>query len=271
MAACRSGMRDGSVKSQSGGMLRRPAWASRDLTARAHATTSRSMISPLAPYASIADRLGEIQARIRVATLGCERAEGSVALVAVSKTHPAEDVLQAAACGQLLFGENRVQEAEQKFPAVRVLYPHLRLHLIGGLQTNKALDAVRVADVIETLDRPKLLDALARACEREGRAPDFLVQVNVGNEPQKAGVSRADADGFIEACQARLGGAVKGLMCIPPVDAPPAPHFAWLAACAGRHGLSVLSMGMSADFETAITEGATHVRVGSAVFGSRMG
>ena len=271
-------MRTGSVNSQSGGMPCRPARASRALTARPHATTFQSMLSPpphdspildSIPTDTIANRLSDIQTRIRLAARVAGREEGSVSLVAVSKTHPAESILQAVACGQRLFGENRVQEAAAKFPGIRRLYPDIRLHLIGALQTNKAFDAVQVADVIETLDRPKLLDALAQACERAGRRPDILVQVNVGDEPQKAGVSRAGADDFISACRARLGDAVTGLMCIPPLDQPPGPHFSWLAACAERHSLSVLSMGMSADFEDAIAHGATHVRVGSAIFGHR--
>jgi len=201
------------------------------------------------------------------------RSPGSVQLVAVSKTYPAADVLQVLGAGQAVFGENRVQEAAAKFGPLRAGHPGLRLHLIGPLQTNKARDAVRAADVIETLDRPRLADAIADALGREGMAdgagPSLLVQVNVGDEPQKAGVLRADADAFIEQCQSRLGTAVTGLMCIPPADAPPGPHFVWLAATAARHGLHTLSMGMSADFEIAIMHGATHIRVGSALFGAR--
>ncbi len=173
------------------------------------------------------------------------------------------------AAGHTDFGENRVQEATAKFAPLRPSHPTLRLHLIGALQTNKARDAVRLADVIEVLDRPRLLSALAQAQETEGRRPDYLIQVNVGDEPQKAGVSTADASAFIDLCQARLGTAITGLMCIPPADAEPGAHFAWLAKIAARHGLSVLSMGMSADFETAIAHGATHIRVGSALFGAR--
>ena len=171
--------------------------------------------------------------------------------------------------GQIRFGENRVQEAEGKFPPLRAMNPALRLHLIGSLQTNKAREAVRVADVIEGLDRPRLLDALALAQDKEGRAPNYMVQVNVGDEPQKAGVMLAEADAFITACQARLGTAIVGLMCIPPADGPPGPHFEWLARAAERHGLAELSMGMSGDFEEAIAHGATHIRVGSALFGAR--
>jgi pyridoxal phosphate enzyme (YggS family) len=192
-----------------------------------------------------------------------------VTLVAVSKTHPAAAVEEALAAGQNVFGENRAQEALAKFPPLRHSHQALRLHIIGGLQTNKARDAVRVADVIETLDRPRLADAIEAAVQHEGRQPDLLVQVNVGDETQKSGVPSAEADAFIEACLRRFGPALKGLMCIPPADADPAPHFRWLAACARRHGLGVLSMGMSADFETAIEHGATHVRVGTAIFGAR--
>jgi pyridoxal phosphate enzyme (YggS family) len=219
--------------------------------------------------AAIAARLAEVRARIAAATARAGRPAGSVTLVAVSKTHPVETVAAALAAGQTIFGENRVQEAAAKFPALRAAHPALRLHLIGGLQTNKAREAVRIADVIESLDRPRLADALAAAAEREGRLPQLLVQVNTGEEPQKSGVARAEADAFIDACQTRFGAAVAGLMCIPPVAADPAPHFAWLAACAARHGLGVLSMGMSADFEVAIAQGATHVRIGSAIFGAR--
>jgi pyridoxal phosphate enzyme (YggS family) len=210
-----------------------------------------------------------VRARTAAAALAAGRAAEDVTLVAVAKTHPVEDVQAALAAGQMVFGENRVQEAEAKYPALRPAWPALRLHLIGGLQTNKAREAVRLADMIETLDRPRLADALAAAMQHEGRAPDLLVQVNVGDEPQKSGVSRAGADAFIEACMTRFGARLRGLMCIPPADEDPAPHFRWLAACAARHGLGVLSMGMSGDFETAIACGATHVRVGSAIFGAR--
>lgn len=229
------------------------------------------MDSPAAPATStpIGAALHAIHARMGAALARSGRAAGAATLVAVSKTHPAEAVLQAIAAGQQAFGENRVQEADGKFPGLRAAHPGLRLHLIGGLQTNKAREAVRVADVIETLDRARLADALADAIQREGRTPELLVQVNVGDEPQKAGVPKAEADRFIEACAARFGPALQGLMCIPPAEADPRPHFAWLAQCARRHGLAVLSMGMSNDFETAIAEGATHVRVGSAIFGAR--
>ena len=225
--------------------------------------------APLLAAPPLADRLAAIHARIAAAASRAGRTPQDVTLVAVSKTHPAEAVTAALAAGQAVFGENRVQEAAAKFPALRPAHPALRLHLIGALQTNKARDAVRLADVIESLDRPRLADALAQAAEKEGRLPRLLVQVNVGEEPQKSGIPRAEADAFIAACRTRFGTALAGLMCVPPADQDPAPHFAWLAACAARHGLPILSMGMSADFEAAIAHGATHVRIGSAIFGTR--
>jgi len=220
-------------------------------------------------YSNVAANLRQVKDRIAAAAGAAGRAPDSVNLVAVSKTHPGEAVTAALAAGQLLFGENRVQEAQSKFPALRATHPAMRLHIIGGLQTNKARDAVKVADVIESLDRPRLADAIADAIQREGRAPDLFVQVNVGDEPQKAGIPTGEADAFIDACKARFGTALTGLMCIPPAEGDPAPHFDWLAACARRHGLAILSMGMSGDFETAIAHGATHVRVGTAIFGHR--
>ena len=221
------------------------------------------------PETTLTDRWASVRDRIAQAEALAGRPAGAVQLVAVSKTYPAEDVRTLLALGQAAFGENRVQEAQAKFPALRPDHPGLRLHLIGGLQTNKARDAVRVADVIESLDRPKLADAIADAIQREGRSPALLVQVNVGDELQKAGVPRAEADGFVASCRARFGAALAGLMCIPPAEGDPAPHFAWLAACAARHGLGTLSMGMSGDYQAAIAHGATHVRVGSAIFGAR--
>ena len=218
---------------------------------------------------AVSDRLREVRARIAAATAQAGRPAGAVTLVAVSKTHPADVIRQAMEAGQAVFGENRVQEAAAKFPELRAILPALRVHLIGGLQTNKARDAIRVADVIESLDRPRLADALADAAAKQGRLPDLLVQVNVGDEPQKAGVPRGEADGFIRDCRARFGAGLVGLMCIPPADRDPAPHFAWLAACAAQHGLRTVSMGMSGDYERAIAHGATLVRVGSAIFGTR--
>jgi pyridoxal phosphate enzyme (YggS family) len=218
---------------------------------------------------SIPANLARIHARIAEATARANRPAGSVTLVAVSKTHPAEAVVAALGAGQAVFGENRVQEAAAKFPDLRPAWPALRLHLIGALQTNKAREAVRLADVIESLDRPRLAAALATAMAQEGRRPEVLVQVNVGDEAQKAGIPRAEAADFLRACQEEHGLPVTGLMCIPPAEGDPRPHFEWLAGLAARHALPVISMGMSADFEAAIACGATHVRVGSAIFGSR--
>ena len=217
----------------------------------------------------IADNLTEIRARIETAAEKAKRDPVSVHLVAVSKTNPVEAVQAALAAGQLLFGENRVQEAAGKFPPLRDAHPTMRLHIIGALQTNKARDAVRLADVIESLDRPKLAAALADAMEKEARRPSLLIQVNTGDEPQKAGIPRAEAEAFIRACREDWKLPITGLMCIPPAEDDPAPHFALLAALARDHALETLSMGMSGDFETAIAHGATHVRVGSAIFGHR--
>ena len=216
----------------------------------------------------IAANLARVRDRIANAAIKAGRKPGDVTLVAVSKTKPQDAVLAALAAGQTVFGENRVQEAQGKFPDLRADH-RFSLHIIGGLQTNKARDAVRIADVIETLDRPRLADALAAAMEKEGRRPTLLIEVNTGEEAQKSGVSRADAPAFIRDCKDRFGATLAGLMCVPPHDQDPAPHFAFLAELAAKHGLPVLSMGMSADFETAIAHGATWVRVGSAIFGSR--
>jgi PLP dependent protein len=213
---------------------------------------------------TIADNLAGIHARIAASALASGRDPAAVTLIAVSKTHPREAVLAARAAGQVLFGENRVQEAAQKFPV-----PGARLHIIGGLQTNKALEAVRLADSIDSLDRVRLSDAIAAAAEKEGRLPELLVQVNIGDEPQKAGVATAEAEAFIRAARQRFGAALRGLMCIPPADQDPLPFFHHLMGLADTHGLPVRSMGMSGDFEAAVAAGATHVRVGSAIFGSR--
>jgi hypothetical protein len=218
----------------------------------------------------IAANLAVVRTRMAAAARAAGRDPADISLVAVSKTHPGEAVRQALAAGQRVFGENRVQEAAAKFPPLREAFPDLRLHLIGPLQTNKAGDAVRLFDAIESLDRSKLAAALAAAMAKIGRRPVCFIQVNTGEEPQKAGIRPADADIFIAECRERHGLPVVGLMCIPPVDAPPEPHFALLRDIAQRHGLSRLSMGMSADFETAIRFGATEVRVGTAVFGARV-
>ncbi|PHK94800.1 YggS family pyridoxal phosphate-dependent enzyme [Pseudoroseomonas rhizosphaerae] len=218
---------------------------------------------------SIADNLKRIQDRIASACARCGRDPASVTLVAVSKFHPAESVAEALAAGQATFGENRVQEAAGKFPGLRARHPGLRLHIIGALQTNKAREAVRVADVIESLDRPRLAEALAEAMAREQRRPGLLVQVNTGLEPQKAGIAPGALEDFLGLCRETHGLPVEGLMCIPPAGEDPAPHFALLAGAAARLGLRTLSMGMSGDFEEAIAHGATHVRVGTAIFGDR--
>ena len=222
-----------------------------------------------AAAANIRENLARLRDRIAEACLRANRAPGSVTLVAVSKFHPAEAVEAALAAGQAVFGENRVQEAASKFPDLRPAHPALRLRVIGALQTNKARDAVRLADAVETLDRPRLAAALADAMRKEGRRPELLVQVNTGDEPQKAGVPRAEADAFLRLCRDEHGLAVGGLMCIPPADDDPRPHFGALAELAARHALPTLSMGMSGDFEAAIACGATHVRLGTAIFGAR--
>ena len=220
------------------------------------------------PVAGIADNLRQVRDRIANAAIAAGRRPDAVTLVAVSKTKPMEAVRAALRAGQTVFGENRVQEAATKFPALRKEFP-LSLHIIGGLQSNKARDAVQLAEAIETLDRPRLADAIAAAIAKEGRTPRLLIEVNVGGETQKSGVSRDDADGFIDDCKGRFGSALAGLMCVPPHGEDPRPHFTWLADRAARHGLAVVSMGMSADFEVAIACGATWVRVGSAIFGAR--
>lgn len=218
---------------------------------------------------SIEDRLAAVRARIAEAAGQAGRGPDEVTLVAVSKTHGPEAVTRALAAGQTVFGENRVQEAQAKYPDLKVAHPRLRLHLIGPLQSNKAADAVRLFDCIETLDRPKLARALAKEMAKAGRRPDCLIQVNTGEEPQKAGVAPDAAAELIRLARDDLALPVKGLMCIPPVDDNPAPHFALLRELARAEDLPWLSMGMSGDFETAVRFGATHVRVGTAIFGRR--
>jgi pyridoxal phosphate enzyme (YggS family) len=217
----------------------------------------------------LAERLAAVRGRIAAAAGAVGRNAAEVTLVAVSKTHDAGAISAAIAAGQRVFGENRVQEAQAKYPALRAAHPDLVLHLIGPLQTNKVKEAVALFDVIETVDRPKLAEALAREMERAGRRLRCLVQVNTGEEPQKAGVLPVAADAFIAECRERWRLPVVGLMCIPPLDQEPSPHFALLREIARRHQLPGLSMGMSADYEIAIRLGATHVRVGTAIFGER--
>jgi len=218
---------------------------------------------------AISANLATVRGRIEAAARAAGRPAEGVTLVAVSKTHPADSVRAALAAGQRVFGENRVQEAVAKFPGLRRDYPDLTLHLIGPLQTNKVKDAVAHCDVIETVDRPRLAEALAREMERSGRRLPCFIEVNTGEEAQKAGVLPEAADAFIADCRGRLGLPVVGLMCIPPEHEEPALHFALLREIAKRNGLDQLSMGMSADFETAIRFGATYVRVGTAIFGAR--
>jgi pyridoxal phosphate enzyme (YggS family) len=213
--------------------------------------------------------LANIRTRIATAAALAGRDPAAITLVAVSKTHPAAVVARAMAAGQMVFGENRLQEAAQKFPPLLAEYPAARLHLIGGLQTNKAKEAVKLCHVIESLDRMRLADAIDSAAMALGRCPDLLVQVNIGDEAQKSGVALGEADVFIKAMRARFGEVLKGLMCIPPAAENPAPYFQRLAGLADAHGLAVRSMGMSGDFEAAIACGATQVRVGSAIFGGR--
>ena len=219
--------------------------------------------------AGLAERLGLVKDRIAAAARAVGRDAADVTLVAVSKTHDAAAISTAIAAGQRVFGENRVQEAQGKYPALKAAHPELVLHLIGPLQTNKVKEAVALFDVIETVDRPKLADALAREMERTARRPRCFIQVNTGEEPQKAGVLPAATDAFVAECRDRWRLPIVGLMCIPPLDQEPSPHFALLREIARRHGLTELSMGMSADYEIAIRLGATYVRVGTAIFGER--
>ena len=219
----------------------------------------------------VAANLAAVRARIAAAALAAARPAEAVTLVAVGKTHPAEVLRRALAAGHRVFGENRVQEAEAKWPALKREYPDLVLHLIGPLQRNKARRAVRLFDVIETVDRAELARAIAEAARDEGRCPRLFIQVNTGEEPQKAGAMPEETDALVRACRDEFGLPVRGLMCIPPVDEEPSLHFALLREIARRNRLGELSMGMSADFEIAVRFGATHVRVGTAIFGARRG
>jgi pyridoxal phosphate enzyme (YggS family) len=218
---------------------------------------------------TLAERLAAVRTEIARAAEDVGRSPDSVTLVAIAKTMPAEVVEEARAAGQQVFGENRVQEAAGKYPVLRAGRPGLALHLVGPLQTNKVAQALDLFDVIQTLDREKLAHALVRERERGRRIPDLMIQVNTGREPQKAGIAPESVADFVALCRDSLRLPVRGLMCIPPVAEDPAPHFAFLAELGRRHGLEWLSMGMSGDFPVAIQLGATHVRVGTAIFGAR--
>src|SRR5712691_9567574 len=213
--------------------------------------------------------LAAVEQDIARACREARRERGSVTLIAVSKTFHAETIAPVIVAGQRVFGENRVQEAKAKWPGLMAAYPDIALHLIGPLQSNKAREAVALFDAIHSVDRPSICEALAKEIDSQKRRPQLFVQLNTGEEPQKAGVAPAEADAFIARCREKYGLPISGLMCIPPVEDAPAPHFALTAKIAERNGLKGLSMGMSADFAIAIQFGATHVRVGSAIFGHR--
>lgn len=217
----------------------------------------------------VVGRLNGVREAIARAARDCGRDPAGVRLVAVSKTFGIEEIEPVIAAGQRVFGENRVQEAKAKWPVLREQASGIELHLIGPLQSNKAREAVELFDVIETVDRPKIAAALAAEMKATGRRPRLLVQVNTGAEPQKAGILPEEADAFLTSCREEHGLEIEGLMCIPPAEELASPHFALLAQIARRNGLKTLSMGMSADFELAVQAGATHVRVGSAIFGGR--
>jgi pyridoxal phosphate enzyme (YggS family) len=216
-----------------------------------------------------ATHLDSVRTEIARAAREADRDAAGITLVAVSKTFEADAIEPVIAAGQGVFGENRVQEAKRKWPPLLERHAGIALHLIGPLQSNKAKEAVALFDAIHSVDRESLCEALAKEIARQGRSPLLFVQINTGAEPQKAGVLPEQADGFLAAARARYGLAVSGLMCIPPIDEPPGPHFALTATIAKRNGVTLLSMGMSADFATAIAFGATHVRIGSAIFGAR--
>jgi pyridoxal phosphate enzyme (YggS family) len=213
--------------------------------------------------------LAAVEQEIARACKDAHRERASVTLIAVSKTFGADAIAPVIAAGQHIYGENRVQEAKAKWPGLMAAYPGIALHLIGPLQSNKAKEAVALFDAIHSVDRPSICEALAKEIRSRGKCPELFVQLNTGEEPQKAGVAPGDADGFIASCREKYGLPISGLMCIPPVNQAPAPHFALTAKIAARNGLKNLSMGMSADFAIAIQFGATHVRVGSAIFGHR--
>jgi len=220
-------------------------------------------------HVDTAQRLTEVRAAIASAEHDANRPPGAVSLVAVSKNHDEKRIRPVLGAGQRLFGENRVQEAEHKWPALRQDFPDAVVHLIGPLQSNKVKHAVATFDVIESVDREKIARALAKEMDRVGKKMPVFVQINTGEEAQKAGIAPCDADAFIHLCREDLGLDVQGLMCIPPANEEPSLHFALLAKIAMRNGLQGLSMGMSGDFEAAVQFGATHVRVGTAIFGTR--
>jgi pyridoxal phosphate enzyme (YggS family) len=219
--------------------------------------------------ADTTSRLGNIRAEIAEACRRGRRDPASVSLVAVSKTFPAEAIEPVIAAGLRIFGENRVQEAKTKWLPLKQRHAGIELHLVGPLQSNKARDAVTLFDAIHSLDRPSLCEALAREISKQGRRPTLFVELNTGEEPQKSGIRPKDADLFLKSCRETYGLEIAGLMCIPPLDEPPAPHFALTAKIARRNALPLLSMGMSADFAAAIELGATHIRLGTAIFGQR--
>jgi len=222
-----------------------------------------------APSTDAATALAAVKREIEAACRAAGRDPASVTLVAISKTFPAPAIEAVVAAGQTVFGENRVQEARAKWPALKARHRGLQLHLVGPLQSNKVKDALALFDAIHAVDRPSLCEALAKETAKQGRHPLLFVEVNTGAEPQKSGVLPQDADAFLARCRAVYGLRIEGLMCIPPLDEAPAPHFALLGKIAARNGLEFLSMGMSADFGQAIAFGATHVRVGTAIFGPR--
>jgi PLP dependent protein len=223
--------------------------------------------SPLTP--SLPSALAAVEHDILRACNEARRERASVTLIAVSKTFDAAAITPVIEAGARVFGENRVQEAKAKWPGLMSAYPGIALHLIGPLQSNKAKEAVALFDAIHSVDRPSICEALAKEIDSQKRRPELFVQLNTGEEPQKAGIAPAEADGFIASCREKYGLSISGLMCIPPLGDAPAPHFALTAKIAARNGLKNLSMGMSADFAIAIQFGATHVRIGSAIFGHR--
>jgi len=218
---------------------------------------------------STADGLPAVKREIERACADANRDPSSVTLIAVAKTFNAEAIEPVIAAGQKVLGENRVQEAKAKWPALKERHAGIELHMIGPLQSNKVKEALALFDAIHSVDRPSLCEALSREVSKSGRQPQLFVEINTGAEPQKAGVLPQDADGFLAACRDRYGLRIDGLMCIPPFDEAPAPHFALTAKIAARNGLKLLSMGMSADYHAAIAMGATHIRVGTAIFGKR--